>query len=612
MVVDVEPVADVQPVTVKRHSETIDEVGDEQRDHLFGKLVSSVVVGTARRDRVETVGLMIRPNDEITSGFARCVGGIGKERFIFVPRAAVDGPVDLVGRDVKKPCHVVGSGGIEQNTGSEDVCFDENPRVAHRAVYVRFGGEMDDVVGSGESRTDELAVSDVALNERQTRIVEIFRQIGQSPGICQCVEHDNRGIDQSVVAVFEEMTNKVRADKARSASDNNAHKNPFRSPSVVRQYAGRVNPASSKHLILLDATAISAQRGGVGRYVEELARQAAIAGAPVIVVCQLRDEQVFASFDCDIVIAPRWVRSVPLRFLWEQVGLPALARRLQATVIHSPHYTFPLITGRRRVVTVHDLTFWTFPDRHSPLKRKFFRWWISASARKRLDVIVPSRATGDEYERLAHADSSRVSVAYHGVDRDTFHPPTTSAVTRFANTLGIGTWVAFVGTIEPRKNVVPLIDGFQLAVAPLSPRPALLLAGAPGWDNTVAEAIDRAVRAGFDVRHLGYVPLDDLSTLLGGATVVAYPSEGEGFGLPVLEAMSCGAPVLTSRSLSLPEVGGDAVAYTDTTAGAIGVALTELLGDSTRRGELKRAAINRAAGFTWSACLSVHRNVWER
>ncbi len=373
-----------------------------------------------------------------------------------------------------------------------------------------------------------------------------------------------------------------------------------------------MNPAPSKPLILLDATAISAQRGGVGRYVEELARQAVLADAPVVVVCQPRDAHVFAALDCDLVVAPRIVQSVPLRFVWEQFGLPILARRLNATVIHSPHYTFPLITRCRRVVTVHDLTFWTYPDRHSPLKRVFFRWWISASARRRLDVIVPSRATGDEYERLAHADGGHVTVAYHGVDRDTFRPPTESAVTRFARQFGIGAWVAFVGTIEPRKNVVPLIEGFQTAVASLSPRPALLLAGASGWDNTVAEAIDRAVRAGFDVRHLGYVPLEDLSTLLGGATVVAYPSEGEGFGLPVLEAMSCGAPVLTTRSLSLPEVGGDAVAYTDTTARAIGQALAELLGDSTRRSTLKRAAITRAAGFTWKACLDVHRSVWER
>lgn len=380
----------------------------------------------------------------------------------------------------------------------------------------------------------------------------------------------------------------------------------------MRQYAGRVNPAPSKHLVLLDATAISGDRGGVGRYVEELARQSVLAGAPVVVVCQPRDTPVFAEFDCDLVVAPRYIRSVPLRFLWEQVGLPALARRLRATVIHSPHYTFPLVTRRRRVVTVHDLTFWSYPDRHSALKRVFFQWWISASARLRLDVLVPSRATGLEYGRVVRADDTRVTVAHHGVDRETFHPPAASDVARFAREHGVSDWIAFLGTIEPRKNIAPLIDGFRSAVGSASPRPALLLAGASGWDATVSAAINHAVRDGFDVRHLGYVPLADLSAFLGGATVVAYPSEGEGFGLPVLEAMSCGAPVLTTRSLSLPEVGGDAVAYTETTAQAIGIALAELLGNPTRRTELGRAAVTRAAGFTWSACLAAHRTVWER
>jgi glycosyltransferase involved in cell wall biosynthesis len=380
----------------------------------------------------------------------------------------------------------------------------------------------------------------------------------------------------------------------------------------VRQYAGRVNDAPSKHLILLDATAISAQRGGVGRYVEELARQSAAAGAPVVVVCQPRDEPVFASFDCDLVVAPSSVQSVPLRFIWEQFGLPALARRLGATVIHSPHYTFPLVTTTRRVVTVHDLTFWSYPERHSWLKRTFFRWWISASARRHLDVIVPSRATGQEYERVVRARHDRITVAYHGVDTATFHPPTETDVTRFARKHGVTEWVAFLGTIEPRKNIVPLIEGFQSAVAATTRPPALLLAGAPGWDHTVTAAIDAAVRSGFDVRHLGYIPLEELSAFLGGATVVAYPSEGEGFGLPVLEAMSCGAPVLTTRSLSLPEVGGDAVAYTDTSAPAIGVALSALIEDPARRAELSRSAIDRAAEFTWSSCVSAHRAVWER
>jgi len=371
-----------------------------------------------------------------------------------------------------------------------------------------------------------------------------------------------------------------------------------------------VKNASAQPLVLVDATAISAQRGGVGRYVEELVRESVLAGLPLVVVCQPRDEKAFADLNCDLVVAPRRVQTVFVRFLWEQFGLPSLARRLRATTIHSPHYTFPLFTRRHRVVTIHDLTFWSHPDRHSTVKRLFFKLWIVASARLGLDVIVPSAATGAEYQRVARANDARITVAFHGVDQDTFHPPTPRAVASFGQANRAESWIAFLGTIEPRKNVVPLIEGYQLAVRDTVKRPSLLLAGAPGWDGAVVGAIARAVDNGYDVRHLGYVPRDDLPAFLGGAIVVAYPSEGEGFGLPVIEAMSCGAPVLTSRSLALPEVGGDAVAYSDTTPEGIGRALTELLADASRRTSLSAAAVTRAAQFTWSACLAVHRDVW--
>jgi len=371
-----------------------------------------------------------------------------------------------------------------------------------------------------------------------------------------------------------------------------------------------VKKASAQPLVLLDATAISSQRGGVGRYVEELVRESVHAGLSLVVVCQSRDEKSFADLNCDLVVAPRVVQSVFVRFLWEQFALPSLARRLRATTIHSPHYTFPFFTRRHRVVTIHDLTFWSHPDRHSALKRWFFKFWIVASAGMGLDVIVPSAATGAEYRRVAHANDDHITVAFHGVDRDTFHPPTSRAVAKFAQAHRLASWVAFLGTIEPRKNVVPLIEGFQLATRDLVKRPSLLLAGAPGWDREVAGVLERAVANGYDVRHLGYIPLDEMPAFLGGAIVVAYPSEGEGFGLPVIEAMSCGAPVLTSRSLALPEVGGDAVAYSDTTPEGIGGALTELFADESRRTTLSMAGVKRAAQFTWSKCLVAHRAVW--
>ena len=122
----------------------------------------------------------------------------------------------------------------------------------------------------------------------------------------------------------------------------------------------------------------------------------------------------------------------------------------------------------------------------------------------------------------------------------------------------------------------------------------------PGWDSGVEPAV-AAVPPGMSVLRPGHLPFDLLPGLLGGAQVVAYPSLGEGFGLPVLEAMACGAAVLTTRKLSLPEVGGDAVAYTGTGAGDIAAALSDLLDHPERRAELAQAAVERAAGFTWAA-----------
>ena len=157
-----------------------------------------------------------------------------------------------------------------------------------------------------------------------------------------------------------------------------------------------------------------------------------------------------------------------------------------------------------------------------------------------------------------------------------------------------------------------LVRGWAAAVGGLGAQaPALVLAGGRGWDTEVDPAV-AAVPNGLRVVRPGYLPLADLAPYLSGATVVAYPSLGEGFGLPVLEAMACGAPVLTTRELSLTEVGGDAVAYSGTDADGIGEALAALLADPERRAALSAAAVERAAGFTWDAAAAAHVEAYEQ
>jgi glycosyltransferase involved in cell wall biosynthesis len=364
--------------------------------------------------------------------------------------------------------------------------------------------------------------------------------------------------------------------------------------------------------VLVDATAIPEDRGGVGRYVDHVVEEAARLGADLVVACQARDAERFRAAGARVhALAPR-AAARPVRLAWEQTGLPVMARSVRADVLFSPHYTTALATTLPRVVTLHDATFFSDPDVHLPAKARFFRLATRVALRQARRCIVPSRATRDELVRWAGADPGRVDVVPHGVDLEAFAPAPPAAVQEFADRhdLEPGGWVAFLGTLEPRKNLGNLVRGWATAFAGTNRPPPLVLAGAVGWDRAL-DAVVTGVPQGLRVVRTGYLPLADLPALLGGAAVVAYPSLGEGFGLPVLEAMACRSAVLTTRRLALPEVGGDAVAYTEPDAGSIGAALLDLVHDPARRQRLADAALERARTFTWRASAQGHLRAFE-
>ncbi len=365
--------------------------------------------------------------------------------------------------------------------------------------------------------------------------------------------------------------------------------------------------------VLFDATAIPVDRGGVGRYVDCLLPELAAAGVDLVVVCQERDTAGLAALvpSAEFIAAPAQITRRPVRLAWEQLGLPSIARHTRADVLHSPHYTMPWRSPVPVAVTLHDATFFSHPGLHSPVKARFFRTAIRTAARRAAATIVPSQATGSEVRRFAGGGES--IVAYHGVDDAVFHPVDPDEQQRVARSLGVEDqgYVGFLGTLEPRKNVPALIRAWVRAVSGLPTPPALVLAGGRGWDDAVDPAI-ASVPDGLTVVRPGYLPLDDLPGFLGGAQVLAYPSLGEGFGLPVLEAMACGAAVLTTRELSLPEVGGDAVAYCEVDEASIAAGLGNLLGDADRRAQLSAAAVERAGLFTWAASARQHVAAYEK
>lgn len=362
--------------------------------------------------------------------------------------------------------------------------------------------------------------------------------------------------------------------------------------------------------VLMDCTAIPRDLGGVGRYLERVIPALDDLGCDLVIVAQARDLEWIARSvrHATVVALPTRYAGRVARLAWEQFGLPRLARSSGATVIHSPHYTMPVLSRIPVVVTIHDATFFSDPQLHGRLKRRFFRAWTRISVRKAAVCIVPSAATSEEVVRLVHADPATLVVAHHGVDTDAFHPPTVEELAGARSAIGAERWVAFLGTLEPRKNVSNLVRAFdRLDLG--SDGTKLVLAGGRGWDAELDEAI-RSCRRPEAILSLGYIDSELLPGLLGGAVVVAYPSLGEGFGLPVLEAMACGAAVLTTERLALPEVGGGAVQYCGTSAEEIGSGLHALIGDATLRRRLASAALARAATFTWRATAERHREAY--
>ena len=381
----------------------------------------------------------------------------------------------------------------------------------------------------------------------------------------------------------------------------------------------RKDPRVPQLTVLVDGTAVPRELGGVGRYVEGVVSHLTDPALDVHLVVRPVHAEHFRAVapDATVHTAPAWTDSVPLRFLWEQTGLPALGRRIGAQVLHSPHYTFPFGWRGGSVVTLHDATYFSNPEWHSRLKRTFFTWWSRRSLRSRPVVIVPSAATATEAARVVSGIRADVRVAPLGVDRAVFHEPSIAEVedARIAATLPEGApWIAFLGTIEPRKNITALLDAYATVrasrAAAGSDTPWLVLSGARGWDESAIARLD-ALQPDDHVIEAGYLPLEDLSGYLGGAEFVVYPSLGEGFGLPVVEAMAAGACVLTTRRLSLPEVGGDAAVYTEPSAPALAEAMAALLDDPALVASHRAAALARADVFTWQATAGVHVDAYS-
>jgi alpha-1,3-rhamnosyl/mannosyltransferase len=281
-----------------------------------------------------------------------------------------------------------------------------------------------------------------------------------------------------------------------------------------------------------------------------------------------------------------------------------LLRGVRDAVYHSPNYFLPDYDGPC-VATVHDLSIYRFPETHPRARRRYFELAFERSLRRADALITDSEAVRQELIADFSLPPERVTAIHLGVD-ETFRPRPAEEVrpvlARYR--LEPGSYTLSVATLEPRKKLDRLIAAYADLPAPLRARYPLVLVGAAGWlEGRIPAAIDRGRAAGW-LRYLGYVPEADLPFVYAGARAMAMISIYEGFGLPVLEAMASGVPVLTSNCSCLPEVAGGAALLVDPDdLQAVALQLERLLTDDAWRARAIPSALRRCAGFTWHRCL---------
>jgi glycosyltransferase involved in cell wall biosynthesis len=359
--------------------------------------------------------------------------------------------------------------------------------------------------------------------------------------------------------------------------------------------------------LLLDVSAVPARPVGAGVYTVELVRELAVRDVVDLhLVTRAGDALRWSDVAPKATLHPDVPEARPRRLLWEQTGAPRLAERVGADVWHGPHYTLPLRLRLPAVVTVHDLTFFEHPEWHERSKVAFFQRMMRASTRRAAAIIAVSEHTR---ARLASvlAPHAPVFVAPHGVDHTRFTTQAGADDRDRLAAVGIRPpYLAFAATLEPRKDVPTLIDAFA-RIAGAHPGVTLVIAGRDGWGATAVR--DAAAASGVTTRiaRVGWMDDDVLPAFFRQAELVAYPSLEEGFGLPALEALACGAVLVTTTGSAMAEVVGDAALLVRPRDPAgLARALDQALRDTGTRARLRAAGPARAAEFTWGASVDQH------
>ncbi len=298
---------------------------------------------------------------------------------------------------------------------------------------------------------------------------------------------------------------------------------------------------------------------------------------------------------------PQITRHPVPRILWEQTLQTHVIQKLQGDLYHGLAFAAPVAAKVPTVITIHDLSFLRYPETFSPWKRRYLSWITQESAQRAAAIITVSESSKQDVVRLLGVPEERVHAIYNGIS-DRFKPLPATEIETWRRQKGLPTrFIFYLGTLQPRKNVTTLIKAYaqwrqQSGVQDVP----LILAGAQGWGYKALLSLVATLNLGNVVRFTGFLPDEELPYWYNAATLFAYPSLYEGFGLPVAEAMACGTPVVAADASALPEVVGDAgLLLPPRDADAWTDGLQQLLDDRELAAHLAHAGRQKSLSFTW-------------
>jgi glycosyltransferase involved in cell wall biosynthesis len=370
----------------------------------------------------------------------------------------------------------------------------------------------------------------------------------------------------------------------------------------------------------LDGIPLASLRTGIGHYTSELAHNLArIAPAneielisPVPIMAATNEDDLVGQDDGTELPSNLHVVRTGTHLFWWTAGLPLYLRQASLSIFHGTNYDIPLWGRAKKVVTIHDLSLLLHPETHPANLVRRARRRLPLMAKASSMIFTATESVKREICEHLRVEAGKVAVTPYAPRRN-FRPLPREQTVEVRKRLNIAPdFLLFVGTIEPRKNLVTLVKALDEILRTTTWRPQLVIAGKVGWLSDELFSYIQQSGVAEHIRFIGYVSDQDLRALYSSCRMCVYPSLYEGFGLPPLEAMACGAPVITSRIPSIMETVGTAASLVSPTdVQGLAQAITELLEDENKRSHFASAGIQRAAEFTWEKTARATLDVYE-